>query len=377
MEPAVAAVRTCLSPAIREARFDDYDGIAALQARNGLDSRPYDEWLNLWAANPAYAARPPAPIGWVLEGSDGTIGGYLGNLPLDYQLGGRTIHAATHYSWVVEPAYRAHSLTLMTRFLRQTGADLFISTTPNTAAGSVLRALRFRQSPSGRWDQAGFWVTGHYGFAQSVLRSAPRRIPSVLAYPLAAALYLVDILRRHPGAGQADGLDFEVCGEFDARFDEFWNQLCVENENRLLAVRSQAALQWHFAPALKRSQARILAAHRHHRMVAYAVVDRRDNAALGLNRYRIADFQSLRGYEGWLSTALGWVLLECRRQGIHIAENAGCWLERYQVPGAAPWYQRRLQSWLFYYQARAPHLDAQLLNPQVWMPSLYDGDSSL
>ena len=317
------------------------------------------------------------PIGWVLERRDGNIAGYVGNLPLDYQLGDRTIPAATPYSWVVEPACRPHSLALMHRFLRQSGVQLLVCTTPNKAASGVLRALRFRQAPSGAWDRAGFWITGHRGFARSVLRTAPVPLPAALAYPVGAALYLADALRKDPGGEAKAENAFELCHGFDSRFDDFWDELRNQQRALLLAVRSRDALQWHFAAGLRRGDVWVLAAARHGRLVAYAIIDRQDNPVLGLKRLRFADFQALRGHEGLLAGALAWMLRQCRRDRMHVAENLGCWLDRLQVPGTAAWYRRRLQSWLFYYQTHDRELQNQLLNPETWIPSSYDGDASI
>jgi hypothetical protein len=377
MESAVETARAISSPVLREACFEDYQEIAALQVRHGLTARSFSDWSALWTANPAYAARQPVPIGWVLESAEGSIGGYIGNLPLEYRLGGRTIRAATPYSWVVEPAYRCHSLTLLHRFLRQPGVELFVCTTPNEAAASVMRALRFVKVPCGVWDQADFWITDHRGFAESALRSLPVRLPSaLLAYPLGAALYAADSVRRQPGDCPPD-TSFELCRGFDARFDDFWEELESQNEPRLLAVRTRNALQWHFGSSCRRNDVWILAATRQDRLVAYGVIDRQDNPLLGLKRLRIADFQALRGYETLLRPVLAWMLEHCRRERIHVAENAGCWLERFRVPGTAGWYRRRLQSWLFYYLTHDRGLCEQLRNPEIWMPSLYDGDSSI
>ena len=376
MEPAVATARLTSSPLLREACFEDYQEIASLQSRNCLSARSYADWSRLWMENPAYTARRSQPIGWVLENANGAIGGYLGNLPLDYQLGARTIRAATPYSWVVEPACRCSSVALLQQFLRQPGVDLFVCTTPNGTAGSVLRALRFSRAPAGTWDQAGFWITGYQGFARSVLRAAPVRLSALLAYPLGAALCLTDSLRGDPGMRAADDA-FELCHGFDSRFDDFWNELKSQNATRLLAVRTRKTLEWHFGAGLKRNTVWILAAVRNSRLAAYAIIDRQDNPALGLKRFRIADFQPLHGYEGLLRPALAWVLRHCRNERVHMVENVGCWLDRFHVPGTGARYHRKLQSWLFYYLTADPVLREQLRDPEIWMPSSYDGDSSI
>ncbi|HUO29946.1 MAG TPA: hypothetical protein VMU80_12065 [Bryobacteraceae bacterium] len=365
------------APVIREACFEDHAEIAALQSRHGLAARCLPDWSSLWTANPAYAARRPYPIGWVLENTGGTIGGYLGNLPLDYRLGGSTIRAATPYSWVVDADLRCHSLTLLHRFLNQPAADLFVCTTPNGAAEKVLRAFRFSRAPSGSWDRAGFWITGYYGFTRSTLLAAPLPLPRGLAHPLSAALFLSNLLRSDPARGKGTDAEFELCAGFDARFDDFWQESLSQNGDRLLAIRNRQTLEWHFRLGLARNQVSILAASRNGRLAAYAIIDRLDNPTLGLKRLRFVDFQALRGYEGLLRPALAWMLRRCRSEQLHVAEVVGCWLDRIQASGCAPPHHRRLQSWLFYYLTHDAALGRQLQDPRIWMPSSYDGDASI
>jgi hypothetical protein len=357
----------------RQARIEDYHEIVALQLRNGLSTRSYADWSALWTDNPGQLNQQ-LPIGWVLEGAGGEVRGYFGNLPLAYQFRGRTLQAVTAHSWVVDPAYRCHSLKLAYRFLKQ-DVDLFVVTTPNAITEKALRAFKFSRVNSGRWDQTGFWITGYRGFARSALRAASMPWPGMLAYPLSAALFLGDAFAgprpRSPGG------EFELCSGFDFRFDDFWEELKGEQEGCLLAERSRATLEWHFRPALARNDAWILAVQRGSRLVAYAIFDRQDRAALQLTRLRLTDFQALHGFEGLLRPALGWMLNKCRDEGIHVAENVGCWLERFGVAGTAARHHRRLHSWLFYYKTRDQELFRQLADPNVWVPSSFDGDASL
>src|SRR5260221_9912468 len=199
---------------VREARIEDFSEIAALQSRNGLSTRPYEHWSALWADNPAQLNRK-LPIGWILEGADGKVGGYCGNIPMAYQFRGRALQAVTPHSWVVDPAYRCHSLDLLYRFQNQKDVDLFVLSTPNAIVEKILSALKFSRVNSGRWDQTGFWITGYLGFARSVLRAASIPWPGVLAYPLSAVLFLGDVFAgpRPP----SPGVEFEFCSGFDFR----------------------------------------------------------------------------------------------------------------------------------------------------------------
>jgi hypothetical protein len=359
---------------LREARFDDYRQITALQTRNGLAPRSYSEWSGLWLGNPAFAGRQ-LPMGWVLESASGEIGGYLGNLPLDYQFRGRLVRAATDYSWVVDPAFRRKSVELLWRFLKQPEVELFVCATPNSTAERVLRAFEFARASSGQWDQTGFWITNYPGFAASALRSASIPMASWLAYPASMALFAGRVFQRSHPRPSKDA--FEVCDAFDSRFDRFWEELRDERPGHLLADRSRNALEWHFRRSLSQGRAWILAASQGKRLVAYAVLDRRDHPAIGLTRLRIADFQALHGFEELLSPALDAALTMGRKHRIHMLENAGCWLDRFRVSGTAAQYHRRLQCWQFYYKTRDRELSRQLQDPNVWWPSSFDGDASL
>jgi hypothetical protein len=367
--------RVCLGEAaaacrIREASFDDYQGIAALQRRNGLTPRSYALWSALWLSNPAHC--PGAPIGWVIETPGGEIGGYVGNLPLAYWFKDRYLRAATVYSWAADAAFRGYSLALVDRLVRQPGIDLIVCTTPNEPASRVYTAYRFRRIPQGQWDKCWFWITGYRGFARGALRSAGFPWAGALAHPVAAALCVRDGIagRRLPASGE----DFEFADSFDARFDRFWEETIAQKSERLLAVRDGRTLRWHFGPSLAAGDAWILTATRGERLVAYAILDRQDHSALELRRIRFVDFQALDGFEHLLGPALARALEHARAEQAHVLENAGCWLGRW---GAAAPYRRSLKTWGFLYKTRQEDLAGELENAAVWAPSAFDGDASL
>jgi hypothetical protein len=345
----------------RTARLDDYSAIAALQARNGLITRSYEMWSGLWTENPAALDFDDSfPLGWVLEDAAGELRGYLGNVPLAYTFRGRVVRAATPFSWVVDPGCRFLSLDLQRRFVRQKYLDLVVYTTPNAVTEALLLAFSFTRESTGKWDKAGFWITNYAGFARSAIQFLS--LPEALSYPAAAALFAADRWR----VPRRSSAELELCARFDGRFDAFWEELRAENREKLLAVRDRETLAWHF----RRKKVWILAASRGTRMVAYAIFDRHDNPKLDLKRVRFVDFQALHGFEYLVRQALAWALDRCQREGIHIVENTGCWLERL---GVKPPYRRRLESWTFYYKTRHPELSGA----DVWIPSGFDGDATI
>jgi hypothetical protein len=364
---------------IREAAFDDYHQIAALQLRNGLSTRSYDDWTALWRGNPVYEELDRDwPIGWVLETGRGDIVGSISNIPLAYHFRGAELLAATSCSWVVDARYRSYSMPLMSCLIRQKNIDLFVCTTVSSAAeASYQGGFQFSRVPVGAWDKSAFWITNYRGFSQSALTMKSIPLAKLISYPVAATLFCWDQMRGTRSRTNGATSSIELCPDFDSRFDEFWEELKQQKYGALLADRSRATLAWHFRYSLARRNVWILAAGSGSRLVAYAIFDRPDNPAFGLKRARLVDFQALRGHEQELGSALFWMLQRCRKEGIHVLENAGCWLGRRDLTQIPTPSQRSLSSWMYYYRAIDKDLGARLGDPTVWTPSSFDGDASL
>jgi hypothetical protein len=365
-------------PRVRKASDDDYEQITALHVRNGVGTKSYDYWTGLWLGNPAYQ-QPGAhwPIGWVLETDSRAIVGWVGNIPSVYQFKGRRLCAATPYSWLVDHSHRGYGMLILNRLLRQKGADLFVCSNVSSASEPFTKYLRFSRVPVGAWDKAAFWITNYPSFTKVALRMKAVRLASAITYPIAAALNCWDRCRdgwKPPGSSTAE---IEQCWEFDSRFDAFWDELQRQNENVLLAVRTRETLAWHFRHALMQQRLWILASHKGSSLIAYAIFDRQDNPATGLQRVRLVDFQAHQGAEGALVSAVSWMLHKCRDSGIHVLEVPGCWLNRPGLPRVVAPYYRRLPSWSYYYKATDPKLSTILQDPKVWAPSVFDGDASL
>jgi len=364
-------------PKVRQAEFEDYDQIAALQLRNGLTMRSREDWMALWNGNPAYEASAGRwPIGWVLEAEDGEIVGSIGNLPFVYQFRGRDLLVASPCGWAVDPQYRTYSLLTLGRFLKQKEVDLFLFTTVGPKAAPVASALQLARVPVGDWHKSTFWITNYREFSEAVLTTKSVRLGAVMSYPASAALFCWDKFRATRIPGSSSRAEIELCTGFDRRFDEFWEELKHQKGNVLLAARTQQTLRWHFRNTPQRPASWALRVLEGSRLTAYAIFDRSDSA-FGLKRVRLIDFQALSGSEGALGVTLRWMLNRCRQDGIHVLEVTGCWFNQPGLPRIVAPYHRTLPSWMYYYKAREKKLAETLRDPAVWAPSSFDGDSSL
>ena len=379
MSPILAfeTSRKVKPPALRPASFDDYDQIAAVEAANGLSIKPRDQWLHMWQRNPAYLELRDWPIGWVLEAQDGRIVGCVENVPCFYRLAGRTCVGAFGRGWAVDPRYRAFSILLMMHQFQQPGVDLRLTTTAGPATLAVLTKQGWSRVPAGEWDRSAFWVTS---YAQALPRylaaKTPRLFSSLAGTLLYPPLLLKDLLsgRERPGQTRCE---LRWCAGFDERFEEFWAELESRNPHVLLSTRDLRTLDWHFKYAREQNRIWILTACDGPRLVAYAILERRQSQAFDVTRMLLVDFQALAKDRGLASAMVSCILERCRREGIAVLENVGCWLEKKQpLTNGAP-YRRDLGNWCYLYHARNRNLSGVLQSAESWDPTQYDADASL
>ena len=227
---------------VREAHWHDYEAIISLGMRYGLyrHPMPYEDWQKLWIANPLVLEKGMLwPIGWVLENESGGIVGYLGNIPMGYELAGRQVVAAAGSSWVVESEYRSNSLLLLSKFFSQPAVDLFLNTTASSAAGAAFVGFRSKKVPAPEYDQIFLAITGYRGFGQAFFRKHQWPLPQCLGGATGFCFWLASLL-----TGRLKRLSpprqFRISTEvnFDGRFDNFWQQL-KQQRQKLFFIRNQ------------------------------------------------------------------------------------------------------------------------------------------
>ena len=365
---------------LREARFEDYPLLAALASKYHLYFESYPEWTHLWTDNPAYREiKGKVPMGWVLADGEGGISGYLGNIPLNYELEGKRLLAVATRAWVVDTACRPYSPLLLGTFFQQPNVDLFLNTTVSAEAAAAYSIFRGVRVPVGAWDRALYWITHCQGFTESFLRRKGVALAKPLSYPLSVGLFLRDQVRRSRFQGISTAVTVVSCASFDDRFEAFWADLRKKKSNLLLGVRSRDALEWHFKFALQQNAAWIYIVEGNSGLAAYSVFLRQDSLETGLTRIRLADFQCLEQERvpDLLTAMLQAAMDRCRQESIHMLELIGVppplgkKLERLSP------HRRRLPTWMSYYKPNNPSLAETLKNAAVWETSLFDGDSSL
>lgn len=375
-EPSKAS----LDVKLREATFDDYEQIAALQTRNGLGCKSREEWEHLWKNNPEYSEYAHWPIGYVAENSDKIVVGYTAWIPLSYHFEGRKVTAGSGWGMAVDEPYRGHTIFLMRRALNPKTSEFQVDASAKPNVARIMDRILIRLNiggriPAGDWDNASFWISNYRGFLQSAVKA--RGWPRPIAYPAAIAMWMRDQLKGSTSWATRAGEDVQLCPCFDERFDRFWEELKQAYPNRFLATRSRQVLEWHFRYALRANNIWILAIGDKSRISAYGIFRRQDNPQLSLKRIRLIDFQAVDGNHQAMVPMLAWAFRRCRQEGIHILEAYGFRSDKQSVIESLHPHRRRLPAWSFFYSSFNQALKQKLQNPEVWDPSHYDGDESL
>jgi hypothetical protein len=362
------------SAKIRLAVFDDYEDIAAVEIRNGLRPKSRPEWEHLWVENPVCKRIGDWPMGWVAENERQEIVGYMGNVPFFCNFRGRQLVATTVHAMTMDPPYRGSAGFFLRRYMKL-HADLLLVSSANEYSAKFNVLFRGSSTPVGNWDRSAFWITNYQGFVASTCEK--KGWPSLLSYPVAAALSARDSLagayswvhRKHGEVG--------TCSHFDERFDVFWEELKRAYPERLLTGRSTEDLQWHFRYALTQRRLWIATIEENSRLLAYAIFLRQDKPDIHLKRVRLIDFQVLNGNHQLLKGMLAWAVRRCQEEGIHMLEAFSLRPDKQSVIDGLSPRRRRLPAWLYFYKATSKAFMEELADPNAWDPSQYDGDGSL
>jgi hypothetical protein len=384
-EADLHARSSAIAPAkVREVRFSDFDAVSKLKQRWGIAADSLENWERLWHSNPALMRTEverqiERPMGWVLE-ANGAVVGYLGNISLQCHYGEKTLTAVVAHGLVVEPSYRAVSLTLTAAFYRQKSVDIYLCTTAVEAVGKMALAFKSSVLPQPDYHSVLFWVIRPYPFTQALMTKlnlgpAGARIGSGLA---ALAVATDKILRRRWPRRSPGSLTITQIAPTDIGddFETLWAEKLKESP-RLFADRSLATLQWHFEIPGDRGCCQVFCCHKGGELVGYAMLRTDTDPRNGLIKSVIAD-TLVRQDDPQIVKALWAAAYESAKQtGSHVLEVLG--FPPSIRKACSEWnpYLRKYPASPYYYKAADPALHAALSDGNAWYATPFDGDETL
>jgi len=364
---------------LREAQFDDFPKIDALKRRHGLFSPSFSDWKRLWTDNPLVLEYGSIwPIGWVLEEESGQIVGYLGNIPMTYELGPRKVIAMAANAWVVDEDYRSSAILLLAKFFSQKSPELFLATTVSYTAGMAFKGFGAQKVPSPDYDQVLFAVSNYRGLGRAILRKKSLPFHNVLGNLVDFWLRIYELFTRLPKKINLNNdITITTADLFDDRFDEFWQRL-KQQRHKLMFVRDKKNLNWHFKYIFSNNQGWLSICEKDSQIMGYAIFARSDDYNLGLRRARLADLQALGDQaDSIMSSLLIHGIETCKNHKVHLLESVGFEATKRSLIKKYLRLQRKYPTWPYFYKVREVSLHKILEKEDYWDPSTIDGDASL
>ena len=217
----------------------------------GFTSDPPHVWKSRfemwWIDNPSM--RPEIPRGWILENEEAQIVGAFCNIPVTFQINGKTGIAMASSSWYVKPNARGGSLLLFREFIRQDKGGLLLNTTPIDTAQKIYAKFGF-STINIPFNNMEYWYIRNY---QSILKvfidkfSKSHKLFSC-AWILLPLLRLISPLVRRLKDNRSpqhkdDRYKCSVCTHCDASFTGLWERT---KKNTTTLYRDAETLNWLF-----------------------------------------------------------------------------------------------------------------------------------
>jgi hypothetical protein len=265
---------------IRTVKEDEFESVAEFLSR--WHNHSPETWMQRfeiwWKQNPARNCE--IPYGWIIEEKNAEILGFIGNIPVSFQISGKKDTAIAGTSWCTKPSARGFtSLKLIQTFTKQNAGRLLLNNTPNEAAQKVFPKYDYHcvQLPH---DGMEYWYVRNYdGFLSLLDRQyftseTLRDVIKGLKYPLK---YLSPVIRGIKEWSLPDlkdaGLVFSLCRECGDQYTDLWESHRISDQMTL--YRDAETLNWLFFSKNVAEKRHVIACHLEEtdELVGYAVFD--------------------------------------------------------------------------------------------------------
>ncbi|WP_440952850.1 N-acetyltransferase family protein [Methanococcoides sp. FTZ1] len=244
------------STKIRPLEENDFPELAHL-LYEGLEIAP-DVWERRfemwWTGNPW--ADGSIPYGWVVEDESSQIVGFMGNIPVKYQIDGKDGIALTGTSLYVRPTVRGFtSLQLVRAFEKQKNAGILINSTANDTAATIFRKFGFTEMDV-PYNNQEYWHIRDFGkiyemyMRTSITSGRMQLLAKVPLIPIRLASPIVRWIRdKTTFRSPPDHYECSLCRDCDDSFTQLWEN--NRKEGTTTICRDADTLRWlYFSDAI-------------------------------------------------------------------------------------------------------------------------------
>ncbi len=238
-------------------------------------------WLELftywWQTNPAI--NNDIPSGWILFTDTDEIGGFLGNIPVQYLIHGKVTTVCCGTTWFVDDDFRHKSLDFLSRFLKQDRP--LLNTTPIDKVYDIFTRLGFKELSANWLQKEGIYPVNAATFWDFLLnkKSSNKVLCSVLGKmsPFFSILIHAFLKLKKIGCNsKSTQFSAQEINSFNDSYDSLADDF--NDTHSFLAQRTSQTLNWFFFGTNKiKSKRRVVEIRQNDSLVGYAGVKLVDN----------------------------------------------------------------------------------------------------
>ena len=232
-----------------------------------LNEKRFPHW---WDSNPAFEDN--SERGWLLR-SDEKIVGFLGIIPLRFQVGGRAITAYSGTNWRVLPDFRTQSFELAIKLLRVARDSILFDVSVIDEGADLPERMKFQRLRA-YYPARSLAVTSLSNKIQSYFPDGRIQRPFFTGLGTLMSWVPPVWLKK---AKLAPGVEVERLDRADEAFDRLWEATKHQYENT--NVRTSELINWYcFGNPL--IQKELFGCYRHGELVGYQICGRSRNPRL-------------------------------------------------------------------------------------------------
>lgn len=333
----------------------------------------------LWLDNPARTG--DHVFGWVLQSGTGEIVGFIGLLPVKIQIGGSEVIGGAGHSWVVRPAYRAHSLRLYKQLMAWAENHLLLFTTALEPAARVNALFGCKPIPVERFTRQAVWLFKPERIATAVLNKAGWRQLAQWSEHVPLNLVVRALLRMRFARHRfirlpCKPMQMELLSDFGQEFDRLWEE--NKADYPITTVRDRVFLTWrHLKLPSPLGRTHVLACRYGGRLRGYVAVQvRRAESAPLTGHFMVTDLFYERHCPDVLANLLNGLLDFARSNACAVLEISDVSAPLMNAVAALKPYIRESRPWTYWYKAPSAAM-AERCGQDAWWPAGIDGDINI
>lgn len=223
---------------LKELSEPQYDRLIKFLTQFDISARSerfwHDRLLFWWDKNPAFISGTTK--GWILLVEEEIVG-FIGHIPLHFQLSGKKLKVFAGTTWYVKKKYRNQSIRLLFKSIKTSNQTILFSTTASTEVAKINKSLNYLPIMKQEKIRYSFVIINTFKYLRSRFNTWP--ISKVPAFFLSPILKFIQTVMIMGGSCR----NVKKIEHADESFNELWERTkhVYKNTN----IRTNKIINWY------------------------------------------------------------------------------------------------------------------------------------